>query len=36
MRSATFSKLDGTKLITPQGNTGDLNDDALSNQLQKV
>ena len=32
---ATFSKLDGTKLITPQGNTGDLNDDALSNQLQK-
>lgn len=32
---ATFSKLDGTKLITPQGNNGDLNDDALSNQLQK-
>jgi len=32
---ATFSKLDGSKLITPQGTTGDLNDDALSNQMQK-
>lgn len=31
---ATFSKLDGTKLITPQGNGNDLNDDALSNQKQ--
>lgn len=32
---ATFSKLDGSRLITPQGNGPDLNDDALSNQLQK-
>lgn len=32
---ATFSKLDGTKLVTPQGNSGNLNDDALSNQMQK-
>lgn len=32
---ATFSKLDGTKLITPQGTGSDLNDDALSNQIQK-
>ena len=32
---ATFSKLDGTKLITPQGNGNDLNDDALSGQIQK-
>lgn len=31
----TFSKLDGTKLITPQGNGHDLNDDFLSNQIQK-
>lgn len=32
---ATFSKLDGTKLITPQGTGSNLNDDALSNQIQK-
>ncbi len=32
---ATFSSLDGTRLITPQGNGNDLNDDALSNQVQK-
>ncbi len=32
---ATFSKLDGSKLITPQGTGTNLNDDALSNQLQK-
>jgi type IX secretion system PorP/SprF family membrane protein len=32
---ATFSKLDGTKLITPQGTGTNLNDDALSNQIQK-
>ena len=32
---ATFSRLDGTKLITPQGSGNDLNDDALSNQIQK-
>lgn len=32
---ATFSKLDGLKLITPQGNASGLNDDALSNQTQK-
>lgn len=32
---ATFSKLDGTKLITPQGNGTDLKDDMLSNQVQK-
>jgi type IX secretion system PorP/SprF family membrane protein len=32
---ATFSKLDGTKLVTPQGSGNDLNDDALSNQIQK-
>ncbi len=31
---ATFSKLDGTKLITPQGNGSNLNDDFLSNQKQ--
>jgi type IX secretion system PorP/SprF family membrane protein len=31
----TFSKLDGTKLVTPQGSSGDLNDDALSSQVQK-
>jgi type IX secretion system PorP/SprF family membrane protein len=30
-----FSKLDGTQLITPQGDESGLNDDALSNQLQK-
>ncbi len=32
---ATFSKLDGTKLITPQGTGNGLNDDALSNQIQR-
>ena len=32
---ATFSKLDGTRLITPQGTGNDLNDDDLSNQIQK-
>lgn len=32
---ATFSKLDGTKLITPQGTSTNLNDDNLSNQIQK-
>ncbi|MFN8237368.1 MAG: type IX secretion system membrane protein PorP/SprF [Chitinophagales bacterium] len=32
---ATFSKLDGTKLITPQGNGTGLNDDLLSNQVQR-
>ena len=32
---ATFSKLDGTKLITPQGTSSNLNDNALSNQIQK-
>ncbi|HNN25010.1 MAG TPA: PorP/SprF family type IX secretion system membrane protein [Chitinophagales bacterium] len=32
---ATFSKLDGAKLTTPQGIPGDLNDDILSNQVQK-
>lgn len=31
----TVSKLDGTRLITPQGNNGSLNDDVLSNQVQK-
>lgn len=31
----TFSKLDGTKLITPQGNGNGLNDDFLSNQIQR-
>lgn len=30
-----FSQLDGSKLVTPQGTTGDLNDDNLSNQRQK-
>lgn len=29
-----ISKLDGSKLVTPQGTTGDLNDDDLSNQKQ--
>lgn len=32
---ATFSKLDGTKLITPQGTGTNLNDDLLSNQVQR-
>lgn len=32
---ATFSKLDGSKLTTPDGNSSGLNDDYLSNQLQK-
>ncbi|MDB5227481.1 MAG: putative rane protein [Bacteroidota bacterium] len=32
---AEFSKLDGTKLITPQGSGGSLNDASLSNQVQK-
>ena len=32
---ATFSKLDGSRLITPQGSNGDLNDDILSNQIQR-
>lgn len=31
----TLSKLDGTKLITPQGTPDGLNDDLLSNQLQR-
>jgi type IX secretion system PorP/SprF family membrane protein len=31
----TFSKLDGTKLITPQGTGSSLNDDLLSNQVQR-
>ncbi|HNE49966.1 MAG: PorP/SprF family type IX secretion system membrane protein [Chitinophagales bacterium] len=32
---ATFSKLDGSKIITPEGTNGNLNDDYLSNVLQK-
>lgn len=32
---ATFSRLDGSKLITPQGAGSNLNDDNLSNQVQK-
>lgn len=31
----TISKLDGSKLITPQGNGNNLNDDFLSNQMQR-
>ena len=31
----TISKLDGSKLITPQGNDNSLNDDFLSSQLQR-
>ena len=30
-----ISQLDGSKLVTPQGTSGDLNDDFLSNQKQK-
>lgn len=32
---ATFSKLDGSKLITPEGNSGGLNDNYLSSIIQK-